>query len=226
MKREEKKTKQNQKAKATHLPWWHGGVACWAGEWFLFRELFHIPLLVRADTSLPLIGAQERTGSICCQNQIIFCQQSRREKQRLSLSLSLSPCGHTHTQTHSSLSSGHYGSLRRRRAAVIFIYFFPNSFIALWQFFFFFFSEQMRGGKVQHSWSWCWIRENTSSAAVVPDSFMMEVVVVEEGVCVCVWQSGAVEATEICPASQEENYVLVWAATESPQVNIWHLESN
>lgn len=107
-----------------------------------------------------------------------------------------SPCGHTHTHTHSSLSSGHYGSLRRRRAAVIFIYFFPNSFIALWQFFFFFFSEQMREGKVQHSWSWCWIRENTSSAAVVPDSFMMEVEEEEEegvvGGCVCGEGWGAV----------------------------------
>lgn len=63
------------KCKARELICRRSPVACWAvewgeeaGKWFLFRELFHIPLLVKADTSLSLIGAQERTGSICCQN--------------------------------------------------------------------------------------------------------------------------------------------------------------
>lgn len=67
------------------LSWWMEGRS-WRGE------LFHT-LPVKTDTSLPLIGAQERTGSICCQNQIIFCQQSRRGGQpHLS-----QPCGQIFT---------------------------------------------------------------------------------------------------------------------------------
>lgn len=182
-----KKKKKNRRVecKARELICRRSRVACWAGEggeageWFLFRELFHIPLLVRADTSLPLIGAQERTGSICCQNQIIFCQQSRRENWRLS-----QPCGHTYTcmDTHTYLGFDHYRSLKGR--TVVFFYL----FIDLWQF---------CDAKLLR-WNWCWISKNTSSAGVVPDSFMTEGTV---------WSC---RATEKLPVSQEENYVLVW----------------
>lgn len=85
----------------SRFAYWAGEWRGEAGEWCLFRELFHIPLLVRSDTSLPLIGAQERTGSICCQNQIIFCQQSRREDRRLSQAR-----GHTYTCTDTHFKVG------------------------------------------------------------------------------------------------------------------------
>lgn len=91
-------------------------------ERFLFRELLHIPLLVRSDTSLLLIGAQERTGSICCQNQIILCQQSRRESRRLSQA-----CGHTHAHTLCVLRFDHYGSVKGR--PVVIYYLFIGNFV-------------------------------------------------------------------------------------------------
>ncbi len=172
----------------SRVAYWAGEWRGEAGEWFLFRELFHIPLLVRSDTSLPLIGAQERTGSICCQNQIIFCQQSRRESQRLSQA-----CGHTYTCTDTLCVLGldHYGSVKGRPVVIFYL------FIDLWQF-----CGQKHGAKLQLTWNWCWIRKNTLSAGVVPCSALT----------VSWWrgQSRAVEPQKL-PVSQEENYVLVWA---------------
>lgn len=123
------------------------------GEWFLFRELFHIPLLVRADTSLPLIGAPERTGSICCQNQIIFCQQSKGENRRLS-----QPCRHTYTCTSIHSYSSRFDQYKSLKRGPVVIYLFICWIMAV------------LGSELWLIWKCCWIKDNTLSAGVVPCS--------------------------------------------------------
>jgi len=107
----------------------------------VLRDLFHIPLLVRACTFLPLIGARKRTDSICCQNQIIFCQQSRRKNCHLR-----QPCGQAHI-----LLNDHYRTHMGRPDIYI--------FIKWWQFW---------GQKCRANW-W-WISKNALSDCFLPCS--------------------------------------------------------
>lgn len=62
------------KCDAGEAIWGCSVVACCAGEakrgWRIVCVQVSSPLLVRSDTSQPLIGAQETTGTTCCQNQI------------------------------------------------------------------------------------------------------------------------------------------------------------
>lgn len=202
------------KAKATHLPWRRRPLGRWmergaAGERFVFRELFpHSTACQSRYLSASNRGTGEDRQHLLSKPNYLL--STKQEAEAAPSPPSPQPVV-THRYAHSHSLLVEFRPLRvtqekKGDGGWLFI----HTCICLVAVFFFFTNRCM---EVKSS--------SVGLGRIVPDSLMMEEewVRVGEG-----WEPWKPQKAPWW--SLEEDHVLVWAATEAPRVNIWHLESN